>query len=183
MRRFPRRASDRSATRDLVGQRARDVSRVSVQVLRAARAALEEEPDDEEVMDPRRQGAVRARCVRAVLHGRGRRPGIGAITPDNLDDARDGCSRRVVDRALERLPPAEAASNARACWVRPAAAGLGEAVLRMEAERPVAVVERLLEHRLDGDVQHSRPTRRAARSSPLAARPIASICSRTARSG
>src|SRR6185436_20489635 len=31
-----------------------------------------------------------------------------------------------------------------------AAAGLGEAVFRMEAERPIAVVERLLEHRLDG---------------------------------
>ena len=29
--------------------------------------------------------------------------------------------------------------------------GLGEAVLRMEAERPAAVVERLLEHRLDGE--------------------------------
>jgi RecB family exonuclease len=32
----------------------------------------------------------------------------------------------------------------------PAAAGLGEAVFRMEAERPTAVVERLLEHRLEG---------------------------------
>jgi RecB family exonuclease len=32
-----------------------------------------------------------------------------------------------------------------------AAAGLGEAVLRMEAERPVAVVGRLLEHKLEGE--------------------------------
>src|SRR4026209_1239806 len=32
-----------------------------------------------------------------------------------------------------------------------AAAGLGEAVLRMEAERPVGVVGRLLKHRLEGE--------------------------------
>src|SRR5206468_2136983 len=33
----------------------------------------------------------------------------------------------------------------------PAAAGLGDAVFRMEAERSVAVVERLLEHGLTGE--------------------------------
>jgi RecB family exonuclease len=57
----------------------------------------------------------------------------------------------VVDRALERLPMAEAGLERTRLLGSPAAAGLGEAVLRMEAERPVAVVERLLEHKLTGD--------------------------------
>ena len=57
----------------------------------------------------------------------------------------------VVDRALEQLPVAEAGLERTRLLGSPAAAGLGEAVLRMEAERPIAVVERLLEHRLDGD--------------------------------
>jgi len=57
----------------------------------------------------------------------------------------------VVDRALERLPAAEAGLARTRLLGSSAAAGLGEAVLRMEAERPVAVVERLLEHRLEGE--------------------------------
>ena len=88
----------------------------------------------------------------------------------------------VVDRALERLPEAEAGLERTRLLGSPAAAGLGEAVFRMEAERPVAVVERLLEHRLDGDV-HRRNGRRARARLRCAARPIASICSPTARSG
>ena len=39
----------------------------------------------------------------------------------------------------------------------PAAAGLGDAVLRMEAERPVPVVGRLLEHRIDGPFAFETP--------------------------
>ena len=39
----------------------------------------------------------------------------------------------------------------------PVAAGLGEAVLRMEAERPVPVVARLLERRLDGEFTFDTP--------------------------
>ena len=57
----------------------------------------------------------------------------------------------VVDRALERLPAAEAGLERTRLLGSPAAAGLGEAVFRMEAERPIAVVERLLEHPLRGD--------------------------------
>jgi RecB family exonuclease len=57
---------------------------------------------------------------------------------------------RVVDGALEALPPAEAGLERTRLLGSPAAAGLGEAVLRMEAERPIEVVKRLLEYRLDG---------------------------------
>jgi len=57
----------------------------------------------------------------------------------------------VVDRALEQLPAAEAGLERTRLLGSSAAAGLGEAVFRMEAERPVGVVERLLERRLEGD--------------------------------
>jgi RecB family exonuclease len=112
---------------------------------------LEEEPEDEEVMDPRRQGQFVHDVFEAFFtawQGAGHR----AITPQNLDDAR-GLFTAVVDRALERLPVAEAGLERTRLLGSPAAAGLGEAVFRMEAERPVAVVERLLERRLDGEVE------------------------------
>ena len=110
---------------------------------------LEEEPEDEEVMDPRRQGRfvhdVFERFFAAWQHA-----GHRAVTPENLGAARDMFTS-VVDRALERLPIAEAGLERTRLLGSPAAAGLGEAVLRMEAERPLAVVERLLEHPLKGD--------------------------------
>jgi RecB family exonuclease len=109
---------------------------------------LEEEPDDEEVMDPRRQGQFLHEVFEEFFTS-WQALGGGAITPANLDEAR-ALFTAVVDRLLERLPPAEAGLERTRLLGSPAAAGLGEAVLRMEAERPVAVVERLLEHRLEG---------------------------------
>jgi ATP-dependent helicase/nuclease subunit B len=110
---------------------------------------LEQEPEDEEVMDPRRQGKfvhdVFERFFRE-WQGAGHR----AITPHSLDAARAMFSA-VVERALEPLPPAEAGLERTRLLGSPAAAGLGDAVFRMEAERPVAVVERLLERKLDGE--------------------------------
>ncbi|HEV2985113.1 MAG TPA: PD-(D/E)XK nuclease family protein, partial [Vicinamibacterales bacterium] len=72
------------------------------------------------------------------------------VTPTNLDSARQMFTK-VVDRALERLPGPEAGLERTRLLGSSAAAGLGEAVFRMEAERPVAVVERLLERRLEGE--------------------------------
>ena len=109
---------------------------------------LEEEPDDEEVMDPRRQGQFVHEVFEQFFRewqGAGHR----AVTADNLDDAR-ALFADVVDRAVERLPEAEAGLERTRLLGSPAAAGLGEAVLRMEVERRVPVVERLLEHRLEG---------------------------------
>ena len=111
--------------------------------------ALEEEPDDEEVMDPRRQGQlvhdVFERFFRAWQAA-----GLETITHANLEDAR-AMFAAVVDRALASLSPAEAGLERTRLLGSPAAAGLGEAVFRMEAERPTRVVERLLEHRLEGE--------------------------------
>jgi len=110
---------------------------------------LEEEPEDEEVMDPRRQGQFVHEVFEQFFRA-WQDAGQRAITPDNLDAARE-MFIEVVDRALARLPEAEAGLERTRLLGSPAAAGLGEAVFRMEAERPVAVVERLLEQRLDGE--------------------------------
>jgi RecB family exonuclease len=110
---------------------------------------LEEEPDDEEVMDPRKQGQfvheVFERFFRAWQLA-----GHGAITPALLGAAREMFAG-VVDEAAARLPGAEGALERTRLLGSPAAAGLGDAVFRMEAERPIGVVERLLEHKLEGD--------------------------------
>ena len=127
----------------VVGQRPRNVSRLSVQVLRTARPELEEEPDDEEVMDPRRQGQFVHEVFEAFFE-RWQQDGHRAITPENLDDGARRCSRGRRSRAGRFSEPKPPRADT-AAW-SPAAAGLGEAVFRMEAERPVPVVERLLEH-------------------------------------
>ena len=110
---------------------------------------LEEEPDDEEVMDPRRQGQfvheVFERFFRAWQDA-----GHRAITAANLSVARE-LFTRVVDKALERVSEGEAPLERTRLLGSPAAAGLGEAVFRMEAERAVPVVTRLLEHTLAGE--------------------------------
>jgi RecB family exonuclease len=114
---------------------------------------LDEEPEDDEVLDPRRQGqfvhAVFEEFFR-VWQDRGR----GAITPDNLEDAR-ALFETVVDRQLAhaKLSPAEAGLERTRLLGSPAASGLGEAVFRMEAARPVPVVERLLEHSVSGELE------------------------------
>ncbi len=110
---------------------------------------LEEEPEDEEVMDPRRQGQF-VHDVFERFFAAWQIAGHRAVTPENLDAAREMFTA-VIDRVLERLPIAEAGLERTRLLGSPAAAGLGEAVLRMEAERPLAVVERLLEHPLKGD--------------------------------
>lgn len=110
---------------------------------------LEEEPEDEEVMDPRRQGQFVHEVFEAFFKA-WQDAGHHAITPANLDAAH-GMFAAIVDRALDRLSPSEAGLERTRLLGSSAAAGLGDAVLRMEAERPVAVVERLLEHQLTGD--------------------------------
>ena len=110
---------------------------------------LEEEPDDEEVMDPRRQGQF----VHEVFERFFRRweaDGHRGVTPDNLGDAR-ATFEEVVDESLGDLSDTEAALERTRLLGSSAAAGLGEAVLRMEAERPIGVVGRLLEHKLEGE--------------------------------
>ena len=110
---------------------------------------LEEEPEDEEVMDPRTQGRFVHEVFEAFFK-RWQEDGRQTIAPGTIDRARSVFGE-VVEERLERLSDTEAALERTRLLGSPAAAGLGEAVLRMEAERPVPVVARLLEHRLKGD--------------------------------
>jgi RecB family exonuclease len=111
---------------------------------------LEEEVEDSDVMDPRQQGQFVHRVFEEFFAA-WRQAGHGTITPALLDRAR-ALFTEVVDRALVDLPEAEAGLERTRLLGSSAAAGLGEVVMRMEAERPLAVVERLLEHRFDGPV-------------------------------
>ena len=113
---------------------------------------LDEEPEDEEVLDPRRQGQF----VHAVFEDFFRewqQGGRGGITPENLGEARQ-VFEMVVDRQLERatFSEAEAGLERTRLLGSPAASGLGEAVFRMEAERPVPVIARLLEYGVNGEM-------------------------------
>ena len=111
--------------------------------------ALDEDPDDEEVMDPRRQGQF-IHEVFAQFFKAWQDAGHRAIDAGRLEEARL-LFADVVERLLAPLSPAEAGLERTRLLGSSAAAGLGEAVFRMEAERPIAVVERLLEHRLEGE--------------------------------
>ncbi len=179
-RRLPRHRA-RPAGARLVGQRARDVSRLPVQVLRAARAEARGGARRRRGDGSAAAGAVRPRRVRAVLRRVAGARATAPSRPQNLDVARE-LFAAVVDRALERLPAAEAGLERTRLLGSPAAAGLGEAVLRMEAERPDRRRRAPARAPARRATSRSRPPTVRGRSR-CAARPIGSICSRTARSG
>jgi RecB family exonuclease len=112
---------------------------------------LQEEPEDEQVLDPRHQGQL-VHEVFEIFFREWQDSGRTAITAENLNDAR-ALFAEVVDRRLASVPAGEAGLERTRLLGSPAAAGLGEAVFRMEAERRTEVVERLLEHRLDGEFE------------------------------
>jgi RecB family exonuclease len=118
---------------------------------------LDEERDDDDVMDPKAQGQF----VHEVFESFFRRwqdDGRRTITPANLDRARALFADVVEDRiAANGLPDAEAAIERTRLLGSPVAAGLGEVVFRMEAERPTPVVERLLEEKLRGEFEFTGP--------------------------
>jgi RecB family exonuclease len=109
---------------------------------------LREDPEDEEVMEPRRQGVLIHSVFEAFFRA-WQETGGRAITSDNLDEAR-ALFEVVVDEELSGLSRAEAGLERTRLLGSPAAAGLGEAVFRMEAEREIGVVGRLLEYELKG---------------------------------
>jgi RecB family exonuclease len=109
---------------------------------------LQEDPDDEEVMDPRRRGRFVHQVFEAFFRS-WQASGRHEIEPANLAEAR-GLFERVVEEHLAPLSAAEAALERTRLMGSSVAAGLGDAVLRMELERPVGVVERRIEYPLRG---------------------------------
>jgi len=110
---------------------------------------LEEDPDDEDVLDPRTQGRL-VHKVFETFFSAWQAQGRGAITSETIGLARE-LFATVVETCLAGTPDAEAALERTRLLGSSVAAGLGDTVFRMEAERPVAVVERLLEHPLNGE--------------------------------
>jgi RecB family exonuclease len=107
-------------------------------------------------MDPRQQGQFMHRVFEAFFKEWQDR-GYQAIAPDNLDQAR-AVFEQVVERSLGALSETEAALERTRLLGSSAAVGLGEAVLRMEVERRIGVVARLLEHRLEGEFTFQTPS-------------------------
>jgi len=116
---------------------------------------LDEEREDEEVMDPKRQGLF-VHEVFEVFFTAWQQRGHRAITSANIDAARE-LFAAVAEEQLKTLPEAEAALERTRLLGSPVAAGLGEVVFRMEAERPAEVVERLLEFKLKGEFGFTGP--------------------------
>lgn len=130
---------------------------------------LAEEPDDEEALDPRAQGRFVHDVLQEFFEAWQNR-GQGAITADNLDDARALFSTLAEER-LAALPESDAALQRARLLGSPVAPGFGDIVFAAEAERDrgVPVVERLLECSLDGETQlrtgdGTRPIRLAAKA-------------------
>ena len=141
---------------------------------------LEEEPDDEEVMDPRRQGQFVHEVFETFFtawQGAGHR----AITPQNLDDARARCSRQSSTARSSACPRPRPDSNARACSDRRRRPGSAR---RSSGWKPSVPSPSSNACSSTGWTASSRsPPPMVRGRSRCAARPIASICSRTARSG
>ena len=117
---------------------------------------LEEEPDDEEVMDPRRQGQLVHEVFETFF--RDWQAAVARSTPEHR--SRVGDVRKVSSIAVARRP-GRSRLGARAARSS-AAAGLGEAVFGWKPS-VVAVVERLLElsSKADSRCGRRRATRRA----------------------
>jgi len=110
---------------------------------------LEEEREDEEVMDPKTQGQF-VHAVFEAFFTRWQDRGHRGITGHNLDAAR-ALFAEIVEEQVGRLSESEAALERTRLLGSTVAAGLGEVVFRMEAERPTEVVERKLEERFRGE--------------------------------
>ena len=109
----------------------------------------EERPDDDG-LSPLERGRL-IHEVFESLYREWQRRGHKTITPDRLDEA-TALAGELLERHLEGLAPSDAAIERTRFLGSPVAPGLIDVVLRMEAERDADVVERWLEHRLDGNV-------------------------------
>ena len=109
---------------------------------------LPEERDEQDGLTALERGRLHHEIFEAIFaawQARGR----CAITPDLLEEAR-ALAFEVTESHLSRLPPSDAALERTRMVGSPVAAGLIDVVLRLEAERPARVIERRLEHPIDG---------------------------------
>jgi ATP-dependent helicase/nuclease subunit B len=109
---------------------------------------LPEEHEDEEGLTPLERGRFLHETLETFYRTWQQR-GYGSVTADRLEEART-LFVDVLTPRLAQLSASDAAIERTRFLGSPVAAGLIDVVLRMEAERDVPVVERWLEHRLEG---------------------------------
>ena len=120
---------------------------------------LEAEDEGEQTMTAEERGRFLHRVFEEFFKSWGAE-GNGAITLETLDDAL-ARFRAVAEARLASLSSAERAV-ARA-WLlgSPASPGLAERIFGREAENPASdIVERLLEHPIDGEIELGTPPKR-----------------------
>jgi RecB family exonuclease len=110
---------------------------------------LDEEQNEQPGLTPLERGRFEHEVFQeffARWHGAGH----GAIDEAQLDDAR-ALFGTVVEDMLPRLPFAEREIERTRLLGSAVSAGLGERIFRFEAARPLPIVERLIEFKLDGE--------------------------------
>ena len=109
---------------------------------------LAEERDDDEALSPLERGRMHHELFEAIFAAWQSR-GHGTVTPELLEQART-LALETMEAHLARLSPVDAALERTRLVGSPVAPGLIDVVLRLEAERTTPVVERRLEHKIDG---------------------------------
>ena len=116
---------------------------------------LAEERDDDEGLSPLERGRMHHELFEAIFAA-WQSSGHGTVTPERLDEAR-AMALATMETHLSRLSPVDAALERTRLVGSPVAPGLIDVVLRLEAERPIEVVERRLEHAIDGIYHFNGP--------------------------
>ena len=110
---------------------------------------LDELPEDEPALSPRARG----RFIHEVFQRFFEQwdgSGGGTITSDRMDEAR-AVFVEAAQPLLDRLPDADAALERTRLFGSAISVGIVDVVLGLEAARPVEVLERWLEYRLEGE--------------------------------
>lgn len=111
---------------------------------------LEETPEREGVFSPRDRGRLVHEVLRRFFDAWDAQ-GLGPITPARLGEAR-ALFATAAEPLLAQLGESDAMLERMALFGSAVAVGVADIVLGFEAVRPVHVMERWLEHRLDGGV-------------------------------
>jgi CRISPR/Cas system-associated exonuclease Cas4 (RecB family) len=112
---------------------------------------LEEDPEDEATLNPKELGIFVHEVFQKFFEEWNRQGHLG-ITPENLPQARAIFSE-IIEPLLATLPEDEAAVQRTRLLGSAADEGLAEAVFQVEAEWETPVIERLLEHSLNGEFE------------------------------
>lgn len=110
---------------------------------------LEEEQGEEVGLSPQERGMVLHEVFESFFE-RWTRASRAAISPATLADAR-ALMAEVADEVLGRVAPEDREIERARLLGSPTSIGFAEQVFRAEVERGGTVLERLLEHRLDGE--------------------------------